>query len=451
MRFGEECGIFGGVAFNDNIAPYLQQGLQMLQHRGQESAGICCGDHDLDVYKNKGLVLEALNDSVIHSIIAKTGIGHVRYSTQGGSDLMNAQPYMVKYLNEKVAIAHNGNVKAAVEMKNNLEKCGEVFITSSETEMMLKKIISSLCKPPSLWSFQEVGKILEFNFTGGAWSILFGFPGRILAYRDPLGFRPLFFCEAEEGYFVSSEDSAFQLLKQREVIEIQPGEGIELTIDGYNIQKFAEDKPHKKCVFEQIYFARPDSNVFGRNVYMSRVELGRKSACENPVNADMIVPVMESGFSSSIGYSQESGIPLEMGLMKNHWIGRTFIQPEQQKRKTSVRRKLFPIKELIKNKRLILIDDSIVRGTTSREIVCILKEAGASEVHFRTSAPPIVNTCLWGVDIPTQNELIMNRKNSTEGVRNYIGADSLGYLSLDGLKTIFGQEGWCYNCFVKGD
>jgi amidophosphoribosyltransferase len=451
MKFAEECGIFGGVTLTDNVAPYIQQGLQMLQHRGQESAGICTGNNNLSVYKDKGLVLNALNDNIIQNMDGSCGVGHVRYSTQGGSDLMNAQPYMVRYLDEKVAIAHNGNVKAAVEMKNNLEKCGEVFITSSETEMMLRKVISSLCKPPSQWKLEEVGHILEMNFTGGAWSILFCLPERVLAYRDPLGYRPLFCCDAEEGFFIGSEDASFQHLTRNSVKELQPGEAVEITSNGIRLIKYAQDQPSQMCVFEHIYFARPDSNVFGRNVYMSRVELGKKAARENPVDADMVVPVMESGFSSAIGYSQESGIPLQMGLMKNHWIGRTFILPEQKKRKIGVRRKLIPIVPLIEGKKLVLIDDSIVRGTTSREIVSILREAGAKEVHFRTSAPQIVNTCYWGVDIPTKEELIAAKYDDIDTIRNHIGANTLGYLSLEGLKEIFGNKGWCYNCMTRGE
>lgn len=451
MKFSEECGIFGGIAFNTHIAPYIQQGLLMLQHRGQESAGLCCGDTDLFIYKNKGLVLEAINDSVVKGIKGKSGIGHVRYSTQGGTDSINAQPIVVRYLGEKVAIAHNGNVILAMNMKNKLEQQGEVFLTSSDTEMILKQVIFELCKKPSAWTFDEIGVILDKNFTGGAWSLLFGFPGRIIAFRDPLGYRPLFFCEAKEGYFVSSEDCAFQLLNKIKTIEIEPGQGVEITPDGYTIKRFAKERTSQMCVFEHIYFSRPDSNVFGKNVYMSRVEMGKQCAIESQAEVDMIVPVMDSGFSAAIGYSQESSIPLQMGIMRNHWIGRTFIQPEQQMRKDSVRRKLIPIVELIKGKKIVLIDDSIVRGTTSREIVKMLLSSGAKEVHFRISAPPIVNTCHWGVDIPTKEELLANSFENIEGIRKFIGVKTIAYLSLEGLKNIFAQEGWCYHCLMKGN
>ncbi|OGI23552.1 MAG: amidophosphoribosyltransferase [Candidatus Melainabacteria bacterium RIFOXYA2_FULL_32_9] len=451
MKLGEECGVFGGIAFEDNIAPIIRKGLFMLQHRGQESAGLCCGDQTLSLHKDKGMVMEVLKNKVVKNISGKSGIGHVRYSTQGGSDSAHAQPYMVKYLDENVAIAHNGNVKAAIDMRKKLEQEGEVFLTSSDTEMILKKVISALRKAPSQWTYEEVGKVLSDYFTGGAWSILFGFPGRVIGLRDPLGFRPLFFCEAEGGYFLSSEDSAFQLLEPKNIIEIQPGEGVEITPNGYRIQRFAEEMPSKKCVFEHIYFARPDSNVFGRNVYQTRVEFGKRCAIENNVEADMVIPVMDSGFAAAIGYSLESGIPLHMGLVRNHWVGRTFIQPQQKERRKGVQRKLMPIASVVSGKRLILIDDSIVRGTTSKEIVRMLKKAGAKEVHFRIASPMIINTCFWGVDIPTKEELIANSYESVEEIRNYLEADSLAYLSFDGLKQIFGIDGWCYHCFENSD
>ncbi|HSA05842.1 MAG TPA: amidophosphoribosyltransferase [Candidatus Gastranaerophilales bacterium] len=448
MKFSEECGVFGGVTNKYPVAPFIQQGLFMLQHRGQESAGICVGDKDLFIYKNKGLVMEVLSDRIINKIRGRIGIGHVRYSTQGGSDTTHAQPYAVNYLGEKVAVAHNGNVKTAVDMRKKLEKQGEVFLTTADTEMLLKKVIKELHKLPSTWTFEEVGQVLTENFTGGAWSILFFVPGKIFAYRDPLGYRPLCLCKSQEGIFISSEDTSFQILEKEFVYHIKPGEGVEISKDGYEIKRFAPERPSRKCVFEHIYFARPDSNVFDRNVYMSRVELGKKCAAENPVEADIIVPVMDSGFAPALGYSQQSGLPLHMGLMRNRWVGRTFILPEQQMRRISVRRKLTPIKEVVKDKRVVVMDDSIVRGTTSREIVRLLRDAGAKEVHFRSASPKIVNTCQWGVDIPTKKELIANKYDAICGVRDFIEADSLAYLSMEGLKEIFGQDGWCYSCLL---
>ena len=445
----EECGVFGGIVYENDIAPYIRQGLFMLQHRGQESAGICCGDTDLVNHKDKGLVQVVLADKEIQHIKGKSGIGHVRYSTQGSSDNLHAQPFMIKYMDEKVAIAHNGNVHAAIKMREDLEAKGEVFLTTSDTEIIFKKVIREISKKPSKWNLYQVGTILKDNFTGGAWSLLFGFPGKIMAFRDPLGYRPLVFCEAEEGYFISSEDCAFQLLNRIKVIEIEPGEAIEITPEGYKIERFAKHEIHKKCVFEHIYFARPDSNIFGKNVYTSRVEMGKRLAIEHPIEADVIIPVMDSGFASAIGFSQQSGIQLQMGLLRNHWVGRTFIKPKQQARINSVLEKLTPIVPIIENKRVVLVDDSLVRGTTSREIVKMLKNVGAKEVHIRISSPMLVNTCHWGVDISSKGELIANSFNNVQEINDYIGADSLGYLSFDGLGEIMGNTGWCHTCFEK--
>lgn len=449
MKLKEECGIFGGISFEAEVAPIIREGLFRLQHRGQENAGICCGDTDLHILKGNGLVLEVLSDKAIKKFKGKSGIGHVRYSTQGESDVLHAQPFMIKYLNENVSIAHNGNVSAAIEMRKTLEEQGEIFLTSSDTEMIFKKVIKESCSPPSNWTFEKMGSILKDNFTGGAWSLLFGFPGKVMAFRDPMGFRPLMFCEAEEGFFVASEDCAFQPLTVKKIIEIQPGEGVEITAEGYTIKRFAEKIPSKMCVFEHIYFAKPYSNIFGKNVYQTRITLGQKIAEESPVEADIVVPVMDSGFIPALGYSQKSGIPLHMGLMRNHWTGRTFIQPNQKARKKGVLKKLAPIESVIAGKRVILVDDSIVRGTTSREIVKMLKSAGAKEVHFRLASPKIVSPCSWGVDIPTETELIANKFGTDEEICKNIEADSVAYLSLDGLFEIFGKDGWCYYCFNK--
>lgn len=449
MKFKEECGVFGGIIYNGNIAPVIKEGLFMLQHRGQENAGICCGNDKMTVYKGKGLVHDVLVDSVVNSIEGKIGIGHVRYSTQGKSDNIHAQPFMISYMGEQVSIAHNGNVAVAAKMRTDFEDQGEAFLTSSDTEIILKKVVREIKKPPSQWQMAEIGKILTDNFTGGAWSLLFGFAGRVMAFRDPFGYRPLMFCDAEEGYFIASEDCAFQHITPKKIVEIQPGEAIEIHSNGYKIEKISSMVSSKKCVFEHIYFAKPYSNIFGRNVYQSRVELGRYCAMENPVDADVIVPVMDSGFAAAIGYSQVSGIPLHMGLMRNHWGGRSFIQPDQQSRQTNVLRKLTPMTSVIKDKRIVLVDDSLVRGTTSREIIRMVKNSGAKEVHFRSSAPRIINTCEWGVDIPTKSELIANKFEKIADINRFIEADSLGYLSFDTLKNIFGKNDWCYRCFSK--
>ncbi len=423
----------------------------MLQHRGQESTGICCEGAEFFVHKDKGLVTEVLTDKILEKAQGHSGIGHVRYSTQGDSDSIHAQPHVIDYMGEKVAIAHNGNIKALTNMKKQMEKEGEIFLTNSDTEIILKKITKELAKKPSEWTIEEVGKTLENHFTGGAWSILLMLPQKIMGFRDPLGYRPLAFCDAEEGFFISSEDPSFQMLQIKKIINISAGEGVLITKDKYEIKKFVKKNYAKKqCVFEHIYFARPDSNVFGKNVYLSRVELGKRCARENPADADVVIPIMDSGIVPAIGFSQESGIPLQIGLIKNSEIKRTFILPNQKTRQDSVLKKLSPMKEIIENKRIVIIDDSIVRGTTSIEIVKMMKKAGAKEVHFRTASPKILNTCQWGVDIPSKEELIANKYKDTQELQNFIGADTLSFLSLKELQEVFGETDWCYSC-LNGD
>jgi len=448
-KLGEECGIFGGFSKKGDIKGIIRSGLFKLQHRGQESAGISCGEDTQCLVKAKGLVMEALPDEAIAKATGRFGIGHVRYSTQGGSGSINAQPYLIRYMDEHVAIAHNGNAKKAMKIRKKFEKIGEVFITSSDSEVILKRIVYGLKKPPSLWTFEEIGMCLCEDFSKGAFSLVLSLPSRIVAYRDPVGYRPLVFCEAEEGYFIASEDFAFGSLNVKKVVEIMPGEGVEITEEGYKIKRFCEQKKERKCVFEHIYFANPASNIFGKNVYTTRVELGKILARNDNVDVDIIVPVVDSGLAAAIGYSQESGIPLHMGLLRNHWVGRSFIAPTQQSRVHKVREKLVAIRPVVEGKKVILVDDSLVRGTTSREIVAMLKRAGAKEVHFRLSSPMILNTCLWGVDIPTTEELIAIQCGSEEAVARNIGADSVKYLALPSLKKFFGDTGWCYRCFEE--
>lgn len=451
MKIHEECGVFGCYVFDGNASKYITHGLFMLQHRGQESAGICCGEKELTILKDKGLVTEVLKKEALEHLSGSFGIGHVRYSTQGNSNSLHAQPYLIKYMGEDVAIAHNGNVSRAIKMREKYEKMGEVFLTSSDTEFMLKRVVLGMRKKPSEWGCDEIAKTLNKSFSHGAWSIVFALPGRVLGFRDPSGYRPLMLCEAKEGYFLASEDCAFNMLDVLNIIEIQPGECVEITSSGYKISSFAKVKPssEQKCVFEHIYFAKPISNIFGRNVYLSRVELGKKLAIESKVKADVVIPVMDSGLPSAIGFSQQSGIPLHIGLLRNHWVGRTFIQPDQNERRQKVRQKLTPIRQIIEGKSVVLVDDSIVRGTTSREIIAMLKKAGAKEIHFRLASPMLVNTCFWGVDIPTKEELVATSLGSEEKIAQYLGADSVKYLSFDGLQKIFGKEGWCYNCFIN--
>lgn len=448
-KLGEECGIFGGFCKDGDVAPYIKTGLFKLQHRGQESAGISSGENSQTLHKAKGLVMEVFDELSMQKLSGRFGIGHVRYSTQGGSNSLNAQPYLINYLDGQVSLAHNGNIKKAMRIREKFEKIGEVFITSSDSEVLLKRIVFGLKKPPKIWTFEEIGNCLNEDFSEGSYSVAFCLPNRVLAYRDPMGYRPLMFCEAEEGYFISSEDVAFGLLNIIKIEEIQPGWGVEITAAGYEIKQYAKKICEKKCVFEHIYFANPASNIFGSNVYNSRIELGKMLAKKDNIKADIVVPVMESGFASAVGYSRESGMNFEMGLLRNHWVGRSFIQPTQQSRIKKVREKLIPIKSVVEGKSIVLIDDSLVRGTTSKEIVRMLKEAGAKEIHFRLASPMIVNTCDWGVDIPTKEELIANVCKNEKEIAKYIGADSVRYLSFADLKEIFGEDGWCYNCFTS--
>lgn len=450
-KLGEECGIFGGYSKNDDVAPYIKVGLLKLQHRGQESAGISAGGIKQTLHKAKGLVMEVFGENSMRKLTGQFGIGHVRYSTQGGSNSLNAQPYLIDYLNGQVSIAHNGNVKKAMKMREKFERIGEVFVTSSDSEVIFKRIVYGLKKPPSEWAFEEIGHCLEKDFSQGAFSLVLCLPNKVMAYRDPVGYRPLMFCEAKEGYFVASEDVAFGALEVIKTVEIQAGWGVEITAEGYEIKPFAKSVNEQKCVFEHIYFANPASNIFDSNVYESRITLGKILAKNENIKADIVIPVMESGFVAAMGYSRESGIPLEMGLLRSHWVGRSFIQPTHESRIDKVRAKLTPIKSIIEGKKIILIDDSLVRGTTSIEIIKMLRKAGAKEIHFRLSSPMLLNTCSWGVDIPTKEELVaINYKNEQE-IAKYIGADSVKYLPFEGLKKMFGEEGWCYKCFMPSN
>lgn len=449
MKLKEECGIFGGFCFDNAITPYIKKGLFYLQHRGQESAGISSGEYSFNLYKGRGLVEHTLTADKLLNLSGRFGIGHVRYSTQGFSDELHAQPFLINYLGENVSVAHNGNVSCAIQMRQKFEKMGEVFLTSSDTETMLKRVVFGMKKSPSKWTFEEVAQILEKNFIEGSWSILFQLPGRVLAYRDPFGYRPLMFCIAKEGYFIASEDCAFAMLNVEQIIEIQPGCGVEITENNYEIKRYAECEKEQKCVFEHIYFAKPVSNIFGKNVYLSRVEMGKKLAQESFVDADIVVPVMDSGLPAALGYAHESQIQLQMGLVRNHFVGRSFISPSQCSRVHCIREKIAPNIPVVKDKRVIIVDDSIVRGTTSRELVQMVKNAGAKEVHFRVASPMIVNTCSWGVDISSCEELISNFSSSENEIARFLGADSLKYLSFNGLQEIFDDSTWCYNCFTK--
>ena len=449
-KIQEECGIFGGYAFCGHIAPYIKCALLKLQHRGQESAGICCGDEVQNLYKDFGLVNSVFKDYEISNLKGAFGIGHVRYSTFRDDRKENIQPLKIRYMGEDVSLAHNGNVSQAAQIREKFEKIGEVFLSASDSEVILKRIVFSLKKKPSEWTYDEVAKCLNDNFSLGSYCIVIYTKNRIMAFRDPWGYRPLMLAKTAQGYFVASEDVAFWGLDVEDIVEIQPGCGVEITLGGVEYKTFDTTKKHKKCVFEQIYFASAASNIFSKNVYQTRVRLGKLLAqCEDSdFCADVVVPVMDSGLGCAIGYAQKSGMPFHLGLVRNSWAERSFIQPEQKNRKNNVLQKFMPIKSVVEGKRVVLVDDSLVRGTTSSHIIKILKNAGAREVHMRSVSPKILNTCIWGVDIPTKEELICHGISDSE-IAEKIGADSVKFLPLDMIKEVFEGDSWCLECFLE--
>ncbi len=451
-KIKEECGIFGGFCTQGNIAPYIKCGLLKLQHRGQEAAGICCGNEQQKVVKNNGLVNFAIDNSALKNLDGKFGIGHVRYSTFGDDRKENIQPLKITYMGEDVSLAHNGNVSQAKKIREKFERIGEVFLSSSDSEVILKRLIFSLKKKPSLWKFEEVAQCLDNNFSLGAYCILLFLPNRIMAYRDSFGYRPLMFAHCNEGFFVASEDVAFYGLNVRKIIEIMPAQGIEITKDNYEIKTFSKAKNVCQCVFEQIYFSSPVSNIFSQNVYSTRIKLGEilYESEDKDFIADVAIPVMDSGLGCAIGYSRASKIPFDLGLIRNNWMERSFIQPQQEKRSLNVRQKFIPIKSIIEGKRIVLIDDSLVRGTTSSEIIKMLRSCGAKEVHMRSVSPRIINTCIWGVDIPTRKELISYDK-SDEQIALQIGADSVKFLPQEKLREVFLGDVWCKKCFKEDE
>ena len=448
-HFHDECGVFG-VFGHPEAANLTYLGLYALQHRGQESAGIVASDgHDLNLYRAMGDVEEIFTPSVLATLPGNLAIGHTRYSTAGDKALLNAQPIMIDCNKGKVALGHNGNLTNAAEWRRKLEHRGSIFQTNSDTEVIVHLIARSQARNLS----GALGDAL--NQVEGAYSLVLLTADELYAVRDPRGFRPLVLGKlpatekSHEAWMVASETCAFDLLIAQYVREIEPGEMVRISKSGIESIRFAPPKPHQFCIFEHVYFSRPDSTIFGRSVNHSREALGRLLAREHPVEADLVVPVPDSGVPAAVGYALESGIPFRMGLIRNHYIGRTFIEPSQAIRSFGVKLKLNPVRELIDGKRVILVDDSIVRGTTSRKIVAMMREAGAKEVHMRISCPPTISPCYYGVDTPTREELIA-AMNTIEEVRKYLEADSLGYLSLRGLReAVNDTEGnFCTSCYT---
>ncbi|MEI6205926.1 MAG: amidophosphoribosyltransferase [Desulfuromonadales bacterium] len=441
----EECGVFG-VCNHPEASNLTYLGLYALQHRGQESCGIVSSDGtSLYAHKRMGLVADVFgNQEIFKKLPGRAAIGHVRYSTAGASVEKNVQPIMVDYSRGSIAVAHNGNLVNAQLLKAELEAYGSIFQTTMDTEIIIHLLAAS--KTNSL-----VDRIVDaLNRIKGAYCLLFLTESRMIAVRDPNGFRPLCLGKLGNGWVVASESCALDLIEADFVREIEPGEMIVCNgnggIDSLFPFKKADPTP---CIFEFVYFARPDSFIFGKNVYMARKELGRQLAREYNVDADVVIAVPDSGVPAAMGYAEESGVPFEMGLIRNHYVGRTFIEPAQSIRHFGVKIKLNPVKEILKGKRVVVIDDSIVRGTTSRKIVKMVRHAGAKEVHMLVSSPPTSYPCYYGIDTPNRRELISS-SHTIDEICRYITADSLGYLSEEGLVQSVGvrADNFCRACFA---
>ena len=448
-KLREECGVVA-IHGHPDAARQAYLALYALQHRGQESAGIATADYtNLSNIKGMGLVADIFTDDVIAKLPGELSIGHTRYSTTGDSALLNAQPIRVDSTKGLIAIAHNGNLVNLGNVRLRLERDGAFFQTTSDSEIIVQLIAHS--RESTL-----VDAIADsLSQIEGAFSIVMMTRDRIFAARDPRGFRPLSMGRIEnpdgpDTIVFASETCAFDLLRAKYVRDVAPGELVMVTRDGVTSRQYATGIPQASCIFEHVYFARPDSKIFGRWVQDSREQMGRHLARESHVDADLVVPVPDSGVTAAIGYAAESGIPFRFGLIRNHYVGRTFIEPEQRVRDFGVKLKLNPVRNLLEGRRIILIDDSIIRGTTSRKIVRMVRQAGATEVHLRISCPPTISPCFYGVDTPSKRELIGANK-SVDEIRDFIEADSLAYLSLEGLRQACdGGEGnsYCTACYT---
>ncbi len=447
-KFHDECAVMG-IYGHPEAANMAYLGLYALQHRGQESCGIVTSDgKGLISHRQMGLVADAFKEDVIKRLEGQSAIGHNRYSTQGQSHIKNAQPFVVEYSQGPIAIAHNGNLVNGTLLRNELEQAGSIFQSTSDTEVIIHLIATSKGSSVQLRIVEALSKVR------GAYSLVFLTLDKLIAARDPYGFRPLVLGRFPEGknrgaYVFASETCALDLIEAEYVRDVEPGEIVTIGPDGIESLKPFPAVPHAKCIFEYIYFARPDSKLFGHNVYLVRKSLGRQLARESGVEADLVTPVPDSGVPAAIGFAEESKIPLEFGLIRNHYVGRTFIEPQQTIRNFGVKIKLNAQRDVLQGKRVIVVDDSIVRGTTSRKIIRMLRDAGAKEVHLRISSPATTGPCYYGIDTPTRGELIASA-NSTEEIRRFVEADTLAYLSNDGMYTYFDgdKKGFCDACFT---
>ncbi len=442
--FHEECGVFG-VYGHPEAANLVYLGLYALQHRGQESAGIVSSNgKSLISHRGMGLVADIFNTEVINRLEGTAAIGHNRYSTTGSTNLKNCQPLVVEYARGGLALAHNGNLVNFQELREQLEASGSIFQSSSDSELIIHLIAAG--HAPDL-----PGRVVEaLTQVRGAYSLVVLTEHALIAVRDPHGFRPMVLGKVNDATIVASESCALDLVRAEYVREVEPGEMLVIDDDGvHSFRPFAA-MPSRRCIFEYVYFARPDSLLYGRNVYSVRKMHGRALARECPVDADIVVPVPDSGNPSALGFAEEAKLPFEMALVRSHYVGRTFIEPRQSIRHFGVKIKYNPVVELLQGKRIVLVEDSLVRGTTLSKVIPMLRQAGAREVHMRIAAPPTTNSCFYGIDTPTRDELLAS-SHSVEEIRRFINADSLAYLSWDGLYSFMangGREGFCDACFT---
>jgi amidophosphoribosyltransferase len=441
--FNEECGVFG-VFGHPEAANLAYLGLYALQHRGQESAGIVSSNgKSLIAHRGMGLVADIFSPDVIERLEGTSAIGHNRYSTTGSTSLKNCQPLSVEYAGGGMAVAHNGNLVNFNELRERLESGGSIFQSSSDSEVMIHLVAASQAQSTPDRVVEALAQLR------GAYSIAFLTERELIAARDPHGFRPLVLGRLKGATIVASETCALDLVRAEYMREIEPGEIVVINEDGIrSIKPFPPARP-RRCIFEYVYFSRPDSLLYGRNVYQVRKQQGKALAREAPAAADLVVPVPDSGVPAALGYAEEAGLPFELGLIRSHYIGRTFIEPRQSIRHFGVKIKFNPVPAVLEGKRVVLVEDSLVRGTTMSKVIPMLRQAGAREVHMRIAAPPTTHSCFYGIDTPTRAELLAANQ-SLEEIRKFIGADSLGYLSWDGLYSFLGEsrEGFCDACFT---
>ncbi len=447
----EECGVFGAYDLDgNNVASSIYYGLFSLQHRGQESCGIAVSDtngpkKNINAHRGMGLVNEAFADGDLDSLVGNIGIGHVRYSTAGASTLENAQPMVLNYYKGTLALAHNGNLVNALELREELEKTGAIFRTTIDSEVIAYHVARERIRSDSA----EEAVMTAVSKLKGAYSLIVMSPRKLIGVRDPFGFHPLCIGKRDNTYFLSSETCALDTIGAEFVRDVEPGEIVTINKNGITSNRslcMADPDRQARCIFEYIYFARPDSFIDGVNVYESRIRAGRFLAQDSPVEADLVVGVPESGNAAAQGYALESGIPYGTAFIKNSYVGRTFIKPKQNMRESSVRIKLNAMKNVVSGKRIVMIDDSIVRGTTCARIVRMLKDAGAKEVHVRISSPRFLHPCYFGTDVPAEDQLVAHNR-TVEQIQEIIGADSLAYLAMDRLGELDQHLPYCDACF----